>query len=195
MAVEIETYEVLEVAGATGEIECDSEAIALIEKLGLEGQQSLISKTSDDEEIRNPYRKMTAEEKWVYEKFLPNKCKLQEYKRDAIPLRVLQIAAHATELNCYEYLQVWYPKDYVDPLLVGCIKLQYGHDLHMLARWGESLKPFEEIKENAGNIFRSQYKAKIKELQKLFEGGLASINELTVDAIIDKGMSLPSGWL
>lgn len=170
-------------------------AIALIDKLGLDGQRELVLRTEDKSE-RMPYRRMTAEEKWVYEKFLPNKTTLKEYKRDTIPLRVLQIAAHATELNCFNEIKVWYPKDYTDPLLVGYIKQgQYNFDEYMLARWGESLRPYKEIKEFVGELFKSQYKGKIKELQKLFEGGLAAIEEMTVDAIIDKGMSLPSGWL
>lgn len=154
----VETYEVPEV-DAMGTPECEAEAIELIESLGLEGQQSLLKK-SGGETVRMPYRKMTAEEAFVYEKVLPKKTKLQNYSDGPIPLRVLQVASHAKEL--YDLIQVWHPEnaDEKDPVLVGVNGSEYSaKERFMLARWGEELLPFSELAKKAGAKVRAEIKA------------------------------------
>ena len=71
----VETFEVTEVS-CDGVVEFEQEQIALIEKMGLEGQQGLIKTGEEGEKNLLPYRKMTAEEKIVYETICPTKCKL-----------------------------------------------------------------------------------------------------------------------
>lgn len=82
----VETFELEEVAEQPPELE--AEAVALIEKLGLDGQQTRI-----------PYRKMTEEETFVYGILCPMRTPLKKYKEGPIPLRVLQVAAHATDVG------------------------------------------------------------------------------------------------
>ena len=142
--MQVETYEVPEVDFMTGEEEDSEEAIALIEELGLEGQQDL---TKGDG--RFPYRKMTSEEKFVYELLFGEKTNVRAFSDGAIPLRVLQVISHASGL--FDELTVWHKPnaDIKDPLLVGTkeVKGTYGPttEIFILSRWGDSLLPFSEL--------------------------------------------------
>lgn len=171
----VETYEVDEVKQAT--VEQDLEAKEIVEALGLEGQAKLYNPQAQDSGERAfPYRKMTAQEKWVYELLLPAKTKLKNYEDGAIPLRVLQVAAHASKLiegrgaECT--LFVWHPKsaDYKDPLLV----LREGGDwtaqkFWILAHWGEELEEFGVLANKAKEIYRTKCLAKLEECKQQIE--------------------------
>ncbi len=92
--MQVETYEVTEQYGID-KTECEAEAIALIESLGLTGQQNRLAETENGDKIAVPYRKMTQEESFVYRRICPKRTKLENYESGWIPLRVLQIAVHA----------------------------------------------------------------------------------------------------
>jgi hypothetical protein len=154
--MQVETYEMTEVVDQN--IQENEECLGLIESLGLSGQQSLIN---PNKTTFFPYRKMTKEEKIVYETMLPASCALEEFKEGQIPLRVLQVASHAKSLDFFDKgLIVFHSKnaDVKDPVLVGrhCNDKQYSwsYDQYILARWGEVLLPFAECTEIAMKIIR-----------------------------------------
>ena len=106
MAVQVETYEVGE-TGFDGEsIECDAESIEIMEKLGLDGQLQLVVSDEGEATARIPYRKMTKDEALVFELIFGKKTSLKNFSDEAIPLRVLQVAAHATDI--FDQIQVWH---------------------------------------------------------------------------------------
>jgi len=161
--MQIETYEVTEV-DADGKKEDCAEAIALIEKLNLEGQREMLSPEKD---ARCPYRKMTKEEGFVYGTLCPIKTVIQKFKDEPIPLRVLQVAAHADSLGIYRTIEVWHPEsaDIKDPVLVGTIGEQYGtREFYILARWGETLEAFDVLKVQAVKVFRALIKGKLERI-------------------------------
>ena len=92
--MEVETFETTEITDYG--IENNEEQIKLIEELGLTGQQSLLdgSKTGIC-----PYPLMTNEERFVYRVLFHKITKVDEYKGDAIPLRLLQIIAHSKQIE------------------------------------------------------------------------------------------------
>lgn len=156
--MQVETYEVEEcvggVAGTTPEVE--AEAAELIERLGLDGQKGLIAPSEDGEPARCPYRAMTAAEANVYGVLCDQVTAIVEYEQGLIPVRVLQVAAHAREY--FQILEVWHARGMEkDPVLVGR-RLKY-HAPHVLARWGEVLEPFERLVERAREVLRRRWKA------------------------------------
>lgn len=174
----VEEFSIEEVQATTVE-QCD-EARALVEQLGLNGQARLYRKASEGNEVVPsilPYRKMTAREKWVYDIILPTKSKLENYADGAIPLRVLQIAAHANSLipsleGGPWALYVWHPKnaDYKDPLLV----MRKGEDyreqhFYILARWGEELEEFGVMANKAREMYKAKCIAKMEEARQQLE--------------------------
>ena len=185
----VEEFSIEEVKEATVE-QCD-EARALVEQLGLTGQARLYRKAEAGEVAPSilPYRKMTAQEKWVYEILLPTKSKLENYADGAIPLRVLQIAAHAQSLipslgDDPWSLYVWHPKnaDYKDPLLVMRKGIDWGAQEHyILARWGEELEEFGVMANKAKDIYKAKCVAKLEEARQQIEVWIKSADSKVLE--------------
>lgn len=167
----VETYEVISVDEQHGNVINElvsEEALALIESLDLAGQRKLVEERQAGDEsviVRAPYRKMSAEEMAVFSAILPRQVPLAKYSDGPVPLRVLQIAAHAKDL--YENLVVWCPAnaDDPDPLLVGVNGYsswsKTARETFILARWGEILEPLDALRDKARGILRSAIGARI----------------------------------
>lgn len=181
MALLVETYEEVETVGPECEVETDAEALELIEQLGLDGQRELSSRKDDGTTVRSPYRKATKEESFVCRMICPEATLLTKYNAGPIPLRVMQVAAHATDM--FDFLFVLHPKQVVkDPFLVGC-KGKYdwspwSNEVFMLARWGAELAPWPELKAKAASMFREGYKAALEKIR-------AEIVGIDIDAVPD----------
>lgn len=160
--MKVETFEQTEIVGSALETENAPEAFELIESMGLSGQRKLMNKKESGEMVRCPYRKMNVKELRVYETLFPEKCEIEAYSGGMIPLRVLQVAAHAKSLGVYEKVQVWGERSKpTDPVLVGIMKTsEWAHDTHILARWGEALESFEVLFEKAKQVIISEYTQK-----------------------------------
>jgi hypothetical protein len=187
--MQVETYEVQEVADA--QVEQCEEARKLAEQLGLEGQQSFYSGSADDRPRAMPYRKMTAQEALVYSTLLPSVTQLKNYSDGPIPLRVLQIAAHAAE--CLEQhigtttLYVWHPAnaDVKDPLLVACKgSNQYTTERYILARWGTELEEFGILQERAKQVLIAKRQQEIAEAEVKLNAAKAAVESDAAMAVL-----------
>jgi hypothetical protein len=168
----VETFEVEELV-AEGE-PIPQEQVELINQLQLTGQQELISKDDAGDENLCPYRKMTKEEQEVYGVLCPDMVKIEHYSAQAIPVRVLQVYAHAQSLDMFETFVVMDKKqaEVKDPVLVGMTGQFYswqknpirGTGTFILARWGEELAPFSELKQMAMRIRESSYLAELDDI-------------------------------
>lgn len=136
---------------------CD-EAARLIDELGLGGQQELTS--PNDGAARCPYRQWTAIEHEVYSLLCPSVDKVEDYRADTIPLRVLQVLAHAKTLGIYEFFEVWHAANPAvkDPILVGVPNGETWRKerRHLLARWGAELDEFPAMVRQAAAIKRTK---------------------------------------
>lgn len=157
--MQVETFECSETAAEP--IEATEEAVALMEKLGLAGQMQLVTRADGTPDKRCPYREITQEERFVYRVLCPESFKLHEYRASPIPLRVLQIAAHANELGLFKRFIVWDKVDAAvnDPVLIAATEdyeWASGNRTFILARWGEVLETFATLKQQALTAFRHQ---------------------------------------
>lgn len=152
MTMEVQTFEVISHDPSRGDNALadeltSPEAVELIAQLGLDGQNALLEARDQDSPVtRNPYRLMTLQELHVYRELMPKETPIAAYRDGPIPLRVLQVAAHARE-SCGG-LHVWHPEAGIDdPVLVGKVTADrgWGYSYYLLARWGEVLKPFDEL--------------------------------------------------
>lgn len=190
--MEVETFEQTELLAGKEEVECTQEQIDLINQLGLEGQKKLINKDEEtDEENVCPYRLMTDREQSIYEKLFSRKIKLEEYSAGPIPLRVLQVAAHAKTLpDVIIGVSVWYEPTTADkdPLLVG--NTAKWNEFFLLARWGDALRPFEELAKEAGRRIKQETINKLEEIKTQVVARLNTIKEESSDNFV--GRTLPS---
>lgn len=161
-AMQVETFEVTEI-DSEGQPECEAEALALIEQLGLAGQKKLVSKSDAGDAVRCPYRKMTLDERHVYNAICPKVTKLKDFADSPIPVRVLQVASHAKDI--FDEIFVWSATDadIKDPVLVGRNSpTSYSHEYFILARWGEVLEPFDKLLKMAADMCRAKRKTALQ---------------------------------
>lgn len=162
--MQVETFECPEVAAEP--IEASEEAIRLIEELGLEGQRTLVAPDKSGRETRSPYREILKDELAVYMLLCPQATKLANYNASPIPLRVLQVAAHATVVIPGCRLVVWDREEaqVKDPVLVAETgKYEWSADKrYILARWGEHLETFATLVKRAAAAKREQIEAAIR---------------------------------
>lgn len=117
--------------------------LRLCQQLQLDAQVSLIQAK------HIPYRMMTKEHCEIWKNFLPATYSSaygswRSYRFDTIPLPVLEKMVEAQGSGYFRELQIWTPEEaQVDPLCVGVDDLS---NYYPIARWGESLLPFEKIR-------------------------------------------------
>lgn len=181
--VQVQTFEQTEV-NAVGETEkLDAEAIELSERLGLTGQRSLVS--TGEVKTLCPYRVMTKEERVVYEMLCPEKQKVENYDKGPIPLRVLQVLAHAKELGIFTGFKVWHATIGDDPILVAYKEEHSSATWFLLARWGEVLEDFAVLGQRALAQWKPQVEARLREIQSQVTGHLATVQHRTLKDMVD----------
>jgi len=177
----VETFEYQETADLP--VEASAEAIQLIEQLGLTGQQELLTPSTDDKPQRRvPYPQATAEQIFVFRMLCPQEYAIKEYKRTPVPLRVLQIAAHASRLEFFEKLVIWDATSAAekDPVLVGLVKnarWEWQRDIYLLARWGDELEAWPVLLKRALQKKRDQ-------IADLADNALRKVKAITSDGVL-----------
>ena len=137
--------------------EFNEEALALLQQLGAEKQDIFYKQDG----TTCPYRKMSPYEHAVYKLVLPVRDPIAKFKACPIPLRVLQIGAHAKQFLDGE-LVIWHQgegKD--DPLLTLREGAEYSGSYYLLARWAESLEEFSVLAQQALEINRDKIKSEL----------------------------------
>lgn len=187
----VETYEIEEInASEASVMAADSAAMELVEKLGLKGQLKL---SSPETGTRFPYPRMSAVQKAVFETLFPTKTGLTNYDQGIIPLRVLQVAAHCKDMPQTAHLQVWHAESIKeDPILVGS-PTPYSSEEYLLARWGDALPSFDEMKEKAALKFETLLRLDIAKGKDQFERLSSRVKELA-RAYVETG-SKPTWWI
>lgn len=161
--MKIETYEIEEIKNSElSTMAADSEAIELIEKLGLAGQKQLLNPETAS---RFPYPALTKLQELVFTCLFPQKTTLHEFGNEIIPLRVLQVAAYCRDFKQTFWLEVWHSAiAKQDPILIGRSG-QWSGQQYLLARWGDALLTFEELVIKARPIYEGQCKAKLQKIR------------------------------
>lgn len=181
--MQVETYEITE-TGTEGLIENVEETKSLIESLGLEGQKKFLNADKPDQLF--PYRRMTAQEELVYDLILGEKTALSRYEEAVIPVRVLQVAAHVTQLGFCREIEVWHKPsvNIKDPLLVGIRGEMWSPERYLLARWGEILLPFEELCVMAKEILIADLKNEFAKEKGELESAGQRIEQIATKAVL-----------
>ncbi len=182
--MQIETFEEQEIKEQT--IEQAEECIALAEQLGLKGQKEF---TNPEVKEQFPYRKATKEEAFVYDTLLPTSCDVEEYSDSAIPLRVLQVIAHAKSLGKFTRIEVQYAAnaDVKDPVVFAYIGDKYSRSQRfILARWGESLDSLTKMIPKAVKKFAARLKMKAMEQIDELKAGLKRLDEADDSVLLEE---------
>ena len=162
--MQVETFEIESTVLSGGlPPEEEQQMLNLAEELGLKGQATLLSGDSPEEGHVVPYEVLDNAHQLVWKVLCPYSSHVQDYAGGVIPLRVLQVIAHAKPL-C-DRIEVWSATpDMRDPLLVGKLNKSYNSPLFLLARWGEELFPIAELAERAHKALVQAWQRKVKRI-------------------------------
>lgn len=154
----VETYE----TQIESHPEACEESARLIAELGLLGQERLVN---PDTGSRAPYRTWTGEEFEVYGLLLTTHDAVEKFDGEPMPLRVLQVLAHAKSLGIYAGFYVWHNAALKDPILLAYLpgEQHIAARYHILARWGDVFEEFPILRERAAKIKAAQIRAKCHE--------------------------------
>lgn len=167
--MQVETFEVLE-AEEQMSVQADEETRAIVDALNLEGQSKLYKGGENVDvplQARVPYREMTRAELNVYTILFPSKTEIRKYGEQPIPLRILQVAAHAEAECWFKRLEVWHQDSMLtkDPLLVGIRRGENTWDDRpcLLGRWGDALEEFPILAMRAAQVWKEKTMGKLRE--------------------------------
>jgi len=191
--MKVQTYEQTECAAEP--IDMAEEAIGLIEEMGLEGQMRMVTPPDTDtgeRGIRMPYRQIKNEENFVFKTICPTEFDMKKYDKSPIPVRVLQVAAHALSLGFFEKLVVWDATTPIekDPVLLGIHlpdpEKEYEKRYYLLARWGEELDEWPALIKRVVEIARATYKAGLEKIAQEIKVALAVADTVTFEQLSAK---------
>jgi hypothetical protein len=152
----------------------DSEKIdewkAKCEELGLSEQLALCQ----PEKSPIPFEYMNTVTQRVYQTLCPTVQEYRKYNKTAIPLEVLSLIALAEKESYFDQIEIWYDDKTPDPIAVGLLKgNSYNYKYYTIARWGDVLRPFKELKEKAIQVYtnssRINLQRKLAEAKSLLE--------------------------
>lgn len=189
--VQVETFEQTEQMvdeDGTVSVEDRDRALEIVERLELGGQQSLI-KGDDNKRTLCPYREMTAIEKAVYETLCPRRMKLKEFDGGPIPLRVLEAAEECKDH--FDELWVWSTSTAIDPVLVGTKSHKTYSNVvaswWIIARWGDELKPFGDMLDDAYRQCKSGLVRACKSTMIKLKAKLDELDDMPPEEVVTHG--------
>ena len=174
----IETYLIEDSEKMISEPEHLEEWLKTVEDLGLEGQKELAKPGKSP----IPFLAMNRAMERVYATLCPNKTKVHQYRNSTIPLRVLSLIALSEREKYFCKVEIWDDKEKPDPVAVGYLNDNYDSPTFLIARWGDELRDFPSLKNEAITRFRENkkrdYQAKLDSLEgdiaKYFAGDWTS---------------------
>lgn len=135
-----------------------------------------------------PFRKISKQERLVFSWLFTRAKDLTNYD-DFIPAEVLEAAVEfrntfGGRLLCFK---VWFTAEYdPDPVLVAeCRSEEDGYtfpeSVYLIARWGDALKPFEELEKMAVKLWRNTNKVLLQQKLQLVENSEYITHEPTYE--------------
>lgn len=139
----VQSYALPELASASLPDDVEGR-LALINKLGLHGQKSLIA----DGKPALRFRLITPVESIVFQNLFPTVTKLADFSSESIPLAVLSLVDDALSQGLHRPT-VWSPARAGDPdpvlVMYADHRPYYDSECYLIARWGHPLLSFESL--------------------------------------------------
>ena len=180
--MQVQTYEIEEIKSSDATtMAADSEAIELINKLGLVGQQELLNPVTA---TRNPYPLISRVQHLVFTTLFPQHTELVNFRSGIIPLRVLQSISYCKENNLYNYYGIWHTEDVTkDPVLFGSAG-RYESKQYLIARWGDALESFEQLQAKAAPLLAAKRKVDLLKIKQDVDMAICTLDEYCDNAVL-----------
>lgn len=134
-------------------------------KLGLSQQISHADRS--EQKKAPPYMHVDAKTSRIIKTLCPVQVEYTAFKASTIPLDVLKEISKAVENGWYRSISICYDDKSPDPFIVGFTHApdKWRSDIHLIARWGAELLPFEVLEEKAIARMKQRASVAIKELR------------------------------
>lgn len=134
-------------------------------ELGLDKQLKHADKSEDKK--APPYMYVDPKTARIIKTLCPVEVKYADYKTSTIPLDVLKEIQKAEKNGWYSKIHICYDDESPDPFVVGFTKAEnaWNADIHLIARWGAELLPFEILEQKAVARMKDEATKALKELQ------------------------------
>lgn len=148
-----------------------------VEELGLEGQISLTE--NSPKKSASPYTFMNEQMKIVFETLCPSKELVEKYNKSTIPIDVLAQVALCKQEGYFKKVEVWYDNRNPDPILVGYVTEEYSNSImHIIARWGDEIVPYEQLVEKAIRRYTEAFKLSLQTLKSECEQSINNVDSI-----------------
>jgi hypothetical protein len=156
----------------------------LASQLNLTNQISLADKS--DAKKAPPYMYVDQRTARMLRTLCPAQVNYTNYKQSTIPLDVLQEIKKCEDNKWYVSIQILYDDKSPDPFVVGLVDSQFKGDrpVHLIARWGAELLPFEVLEQKAIERLKLQAKTAIMDMKSKLENSLQDL-----DLFVNNSMS------
>ena len=159
--------------------EIAQEWFEICSELGLDNQLAHADKS--EERKAPPYMYVDPKTARIVKTLCPVEVKYQDYKTSTIPLDVLKEIQKAEKNGWYSKIHICYDDKSPDPFVVGFTKAEssWNADIHLIARWGAELLPFEVLEQKAIARMKDEAAEALKELQFKVNNALANVDMFT----------------
>lgn len=155
-------------------------------ELGLKHQLSHADKSEDKK--APPYMYVDPKTSRIIKTLCPVQVKYADYKASTIPLDVLKEIHKAEKNGWYSKICICYDDKSPDPFVVGFTKAEseWNADIHLIARWGAELLPFEVLEQKAIARMKQEATDALRELKFKVEAALDDVNAFTNSLLTGK---------
>ena len=155
-------------------------------ELGLDKQLAHVDKSEDKK--APPYMYVDPKTSRVIKTLCPVQVKYTDYKTSTIPLDVLKEIHKAEKNGWYSKICICYDDKSPDPFVVGFTKSEsdWNADIHLIARWGAELLPFEVLEQKAVARMKQNAIDALKELQFRVKTALEDVDAFTNSMLTGK---------
>ena len=155
-------------------------------ELGLDKQLAHADKSEDKK--APPYMYVDPKTSRVIKTLCPVQVKYTDYKTSTIPLDVLKEIHKAEKNGWYSKICICYDDKSPDPFVVGFTKSEsdWNADIHLIARWGAELLPFEVLEQKAVARMKQNAIDALKELQFRVKTALEDVDAFTNNMLTGK---------
>jgi len=149
--LELETFELIDVLNSTYDEEV-AEYKTKIAELGIDASQGIIQ-----------FPKLTRGEVNVWKAYCPTHVGLEEYT-EVIPLEVVRLLEELKKRKMFHKVEIWKEaKEVIDPVVIGFENDNWSSPQYLLARWGLSLIPYDQIVKIAKENWKDDREIKLKD--------------------------------
>lgn len=145
-------------------------------ELGLTNQ--LIHADRSEEKKAPPYMHVDAKTGRIIMVLCPVQLEYKNYKASTIPLDVLKEIAKCEKNGWYSKICICYDDKSPDPFVLGFThnENKWQRDIHLIARWGAELMPFELLEEKAIERLRNTALTALKEMEFKTKNAIENID-------------------